>query len=77
VQREVRQREQCVAPLSSTALEATQGQILSLLQMPTADLPQMPPDSDGIAWELTKETINLPLGCLQGGQGLVERPVRR
>ena len=25
----------------------------------------MPPDS--FVWELTKETINLPLGCLQGG----------
>jgi len=27
----------------------------------------MPPNLVAFAWDLTKETINLPLGCLQGG----------
>jgi len=44
------------------ALEATQGQIPS--QSPTDAA------SGGVAfeWELTEETIFLPLGCLQGGE---------
>jgi hypothetical protein len=37
------------------------------------NLPQMPPRrchlfEVAFAWELTKETIHLPLGCLQGGE---------
>ena len=44
-------------------LEATQWQILC----------QSPTDATfgevAFEWELTKETINLPLGCLQGGCG--------
>jgi len=40
-----------------TALEVTQGQILS----------QSPTDATRFWWELTKETIDLHLGCIQGG----------
>ena len=39
------------------ALEATQGQISS----------QSPTDLPAFEGQLTKETINLPLGCLEGG----------
>ena len=28
-------------------------------------------------WELTKETIDLPLGCLQGGLAFLTKSVRR
>ena len=32
------------------------------------NLPQMLPGRDSIVWELTKETICLPLDCLQDGE---------
>ena len=35
----------------------------------------MPPDSGGV-WELTKETVHLPLGCLQGGLAFCTLSVR-
>ena len=40
-----------------STLEASQGQILS----------QSPTDAIEFVWKLSKETIILPLGCLQGG----------
>ena len=33
-----------------------------------ANLSQSPTDEVAFVWELTKETIQLPLVCLQGGQ---------
>ena len=46
--------------LQQATLETTQGQILS----------QSPTDATRFWWhELTEETIDLPLGCLQGGEG--------
>ena len=43
---------------ANATLEVTQGQILS----------HSPTDAIAFVWELTKETIVLPLGCLQGGR---------
>ena len=47
-----------------STLEATQGQIPSQLQIPSQ---QMPPILVAFAWELTEETIDVPLVGLQGG----------
>jgi len=44
-----------------SALEATQGQILSQISH------RCHPILVAFVWELTKETIHFPLGCLQGG----------
>jgi len=44
-------------------LEATQGQILS----------QSPTDAVAFVWELTKETIVLPLGCLRADGSSMKR----
>ena len=44
-------------PPHATTLEVTKGEILS----------QSPTDATSFAWALTKETMHLPLGCLQGG----------
>jgi len=46
--------------LCLTALEATQGQILSKSFTVATS-------GRAFEWELTKETIYLPLGCFQGG----------
>ena len=51
-----------------STLEATQGQISS--QSPTdATSKRCYLFEVAFVWELTKETIHLPLGCLQGGPG--------
>jgi hypothetical protein len=39
-----------------------------------ANLPQMPPPRGSIAWEMTQETIHLPLSCLQGGRSHLVPP---
>ena len=54
-------------------LEATQGQILS--QSPTV-FHRCHPILVAFVWESTKETINLPRGCLQGGPTLTIRSNR-
>ena len=45
----------------AATLEATQGQISS--QFPTNATFEA-----AFVWELTKETIVLPMGCIQGGE---------
>ena len=57
--------KRCLWRCRST-LEATQGQILS--QSPKYYLREVV-----FVWELTKETIDLPLGCLQGWYSATSR----
>jgi hypothetical protein len=51
--------------LDCPTLEPTQGKFSS--QSPANALLQMLPFGTAVLWDLTKETIDLPLGCLQGG----------
>ena len=54
----------CVLGLGLTTLEVTLGRIVSQISH------IYHPILVAVEWELTKETIKLPLGCLQGGQSL-------
>ena len=72
--RQVNGTQACIGAMSQervpATLEVNQGQILS---QSTTDATQCHPILVAFVWELTKETINLPQGCLQGGAGAGER----